>query len=171
MQVDFYFQLLRRFHPDTLSQSLRASVRNFIKETNLDTYARLSEIYDFVAGCDPRDVSSIQTFARRMRERVDIHSAGLLTRGQRVLNWLEDTYAKKAAGLFGPAPAPPEVSPRVTRRDDVPEIPGLEFTRPGSGWEEVDLFGVSQAPVPYRVYQARLAEYKESKERANACTS
>src|ERR1019366_7783200 len=55
MQVDFCYQLLRRFHPDTLSQSLRAATRNFVKETNLDTYALLSEIYDFVAAADPHD--------------------------------------------------------------------------------------------------------------------
>ena len=169
MQVDFYYQLLRRFHPDTLSQSLRASVRNFIKETNLDTYARLSEIYDFVKSGNPHDSSAIRAFARHMRERVDIHSGDLLTRGQRVLNWLEDAYARKSAGLTGPAPAPPEPPVSPDRHAYAPEIPGLEFTRPGSGWEDVDLFGVSQAPVPYRVYQARLADFVESQERRKAC--
>jgi hypothetical protein len=169
MQVDFYFQLLRRFHPDTLSQALRAGVRNFIKETNLDTYARLSEIYDFVAFADVRDSSAIRLFARHMRERVDIHSSDLLARGQRVLNWLEDAYARKSAGLTGPPPAPPEVRAGSDRHPSAPEIPGLEFIRPGSGWENVDLFGVSQAPVPYRVYQARLAEYVEAQQRGNAC--
>jgi len=169
MQVDFYFQLLRRFHPDTLSQTLRANVRNFIKETNLDTYARLSEIYDFVASCDPRDSSEIRVFARQMRERVDDHSADLLARGQRVLNWLEDAYARKSAGVTGAPPAPPEVLPASDRHPSTPEIPGLEFIRPGWGWENVDLFGVSQAPVPYRVYQARLAEYVEASQRGKAC--
>ena len=169
MQVDFYFQLLRRFHPDTLSQSLRAAVRNFIKQTNLDTYARLSEIYDFVAAGDPQDAAAIRDFARRMRERVDIHSSGLLTRGQRVLNWLEDAYARKSAGLPGPPAPPPEMSAPVDQ-PVAPVIPGLEFIQAGSGWEQVDLFGVAQAPVPYRVYQARLAEYRESQQaRACAC--
>ena len=168
MQVDFYFQLLRRFHPDTLSQSLRATVRNFIKETNLDTYARLSEIYDFVRTGDPRDATAIRAFARQMRERVDNHSANLLTRGQRVLNWLEDAYARKSAGLTGPPPPPPEAQAGPDRNIDAPEIPGLEFIRRGSGWEDVDLFGVSQAPVPYRVYKARLAEYVEA-EKGKAC--
>ena len=162
MQVDFCYQLLRRFHPDTLSQSLRAATRNFVKETNLDTYALLSEIYDFVSTSDPQDLSAVRAFAAGMRERVDAHSGGLLTRGQRVLNWLEDAYARKSAGLSGPPPAPPEEHSRTGRNVSPPEIPGLEFIRLGSGWENVDLFGVSQAPVPYRVYQARLAEYLES---------
>ena len=169
MQVDFCFQLLRRFHPETLSQSLRAAVRNFIKETNLDTYARLSEIYDFVASCDPRDSSAISAFAVQMRERVDLHSADLLVRGQRVLNWLDDSYARKCAGLPGPAPAPPERTAAPSVPASAPEIPGLEFIRPGAGWEDVDLFGISQAPVPYRVHQARLAEYVQSQHRGNVC--
>lgn len=171
MQVDFYFQLLRRFYPGALSQTLRASVRNFIKETNLDTYTRLSEIYDFIAACDPADSHAVRTFALGMRERVDRHSAGLATRGERVLNWLEDAYSRKAAGLPGYTPAPDE--PAVGESQPQPssaEIPGLEFIRPGSGWEFVDLFGVSRAPVPYHVFKARLADHqRESGE--NACAS
>jgi hypothetical protein len=33
-----YFQLLRRFHPQVLNETLRAAVRTFIKRTNLDTH-------------------------------------------------------------------------------------------------------------------------------------
>jgi len=172
MQIDFCYQLLRRFHAEVLSQSLRAAARNFIKETNLDTYARLSEIYDFVASVSTApDCSAIRAFAGRMRERVDAHSADLLARGQRVLNWLEDAYARKSAGLPGPPPAPPEQYATHDRSSGRPEIPGLEFTRPGSGWEDVDLFGVSRAPVPYRVFQARLAESNQSQETSHACAS
>ena len=171
MQVDFCFQLLRRFYPEALSQSLRAASRNFIKETNLDTFARLSEIYDFVASGDARDSSAIRSFASRMRERVDEHSGDLLTRGQRVLNWLEDAYSRISAGLPGMSPIPPETCGGPDRRVYSPEIPGLEFIRPGSGWEDVDFFRVSQAPVPYRVYKARLAEYTESQGSERACAS
>ena len=101
MQVDFYFQLLRRFHPEMLSETLRAAVRNFIKQTNLDTYERVCEIYDYVARCNPSDYARIRTFARELRERVDCHSRGLLTRGERVLNCLEATYAHRKAGFDG----------------------------------------------------------------------
>jgi hypothetical protein len=160
MQVDFYFQLLRRFHPELLTQTLRAAVRNFIKQTNLDTFERASEIYDFVAGCDPADEAALRVFARQLRARVDLHSRELLIRGERVLNWLEDTYGRKASGLAGPAPVPPDagLGLAATERPPVPSIPGLEFTQPGHGWENVDLFGVSNAPVPYSVFRARLAE-------------
>jgi radical SAM superfamily enzyme YgiQ (UPF0313 family) len=164
MQVDFYFQLLRRFHPEMLSQKLRAGVRNFIKQTNLDTYERVCEIYDYVAGCDPLDQGAIRTFAREQRERVDHHSSSLLARGERILNWLEATYARKQAGLTGAAPAPTEepVSRGWSEEPDPPEIPGLEFIRRGTGWDKIDLFGVSRAPVPYEVFRLRLAEQNES---------
>jgi hypothetical protein len=39
--VDFTFQLLRRFYPEVLNQTLRGAVRNFIKQANLDTYYHL----------------------------------------------------------------------------------------------------------------------------------
>jgi radical SAM superfamily enzyme YgiQ (UPF0313 family) len=164
MQVDFYFQLLRRFHPEMLSQTMRSAVRNFIKQTNLDTYERLCEIYDFVAACDPGDDAAIRSFARDQRTRVDRHSAGLLVRGERLLNWLEATYARKQAGLRGPA-QPPVDEPAEnfpTTTPNVPDIPGLEFIRPGAGWEQVDLFGVARAPVPYDVFRLRLSEFKRS---------
>jgi radical SAM superfamily enzyme YgiQ (UPF0313 family) len=172
MQVDFYFQLLRRFHPELLTQTLRAAVRNFIKQTNLDTYERCCEIYDYVALCDPADDVALRAFARDLRARVDLHSRELLIRGERVLNWLEDTYARKAAGIAGPAPVPPDagVSRAETEQPPVPCIPGLEFIQPGRGWEAVDLFGVSHAPVPYNVFRARLAE-EERTGQPVACAS
>ena len=55
MQVDFYYHLLGIFHKDLLSRSLRPAVRNFIRQTNLDTYMRLCQIYDFVESVDPGD--------------------------------------------------------------------------------------------------------------------
>jgi anaerobic magnesium-protoporphyrin IX monomethyl ester cyclase len=173
MQVDFYFQLLRRFHPEMLSQTMRAAVRNFIKQTNLDTYERMAEIYDFVADCDPLDHSAVAAFARNQRERVDRHSGNLLGRGERILNWLDATYARKQAGLCGPAPVPAEPASAQHESTDVtpPSIPGLEFIRPGSGWELVDLFGVSRAPVPYEVFRNRLAEQNRNAEGEAVCVN
>ncbi len=173
MQVDFYFQLMRRFHPEMLSQAMRARVRNFIKQTNLDTYERISEIYDYVVGCDPLDHAAIASFARSQRGKVDRQSAGLLVRGERILNWLDATYARKQAGLSGPAAAPPEeAAPQHEPTTAIPPtIPGLEFTRPGSGWETIDLFGVSRAPVPYEVFRNRLAEQNRTAGDSAVCAS
>jgi len=160
MQVDFYFQLLRRFHLELLTETLRSNVRNFIKQTNLDTYQCCCEIYDFVANADPGNEVALRSFAREMRTRVDRHSRELLVRGERLLNWLEDIYARHASGLPGSVPTPPEPFGfgEEVGRTPIPTIPGLEFTRPGRGWEAVDLFGVARAPVPYHVFRARLAE-------------
>lgn len=173
MQVDFYFQLLRRFHPEMLNLKLRAAIRNFIKDTNLDTYERLCEIYDFAAESDPLDQISIREFARDQRQRVDRHSSNLRIHGERILNWLEATYARKRAGLRGPAPAPCEepISSSQPEVSAIPVIPGLECIRPGSGWEKVDLFGVSRAPVPYDVFRLRLAERNHDGDPAPASAS
>ena len=108
MQVDFYFQLMRRFRPELLTQTLRAAARNFIKQTNLDTYERCCEIYDFIANCDPADEVTLRGFAREARVRVDQHSRELMVRGERIVNCLEDTYARKISGLPYNAPAAPE---------------------------------------------------------------
>ncbi|MGO9976912.1 MAG: B12-binding domain-containing radical SAM protein [Solirubrobacteraceae bacterium] len=156
MQVDFYLQLLRRFYPVVVSQQLRATVRNFIKETNLDTYERCSEIYDFVEACSPTDELELRSFARSMRLRVDRRSRDLLVRGQRILNWLEDCYTGHVAGRAGPAPVPDLVSNGTAAGAGA--VPGLDYTKPGFGWENVDLFGVSFAPVPYEVLRSRLSQ-------------
>jgi radical SAM superfamily enzyme YgiQ (UPF0313 family) len=95
MQVDFYFQLLRRFHPDVLTQTLRGAVRNFIKQTNIDTYQHLCEIYDFVENVNTNDQITIQSFAKNMREIVDEHSRKLYAQGENVLAWLNDVYDQR----------------------------------------------------------------------------
>lgn len=95
MQVDFYFQLLRRFYPEILTQTLRGNVRNFIKQTNLDTYQCLCEIYDFVVDVDTNNDLKIETFAREMREHVDRRSNDLKAQGESILSWMNDEYEKQ----------------------------------------------------------------------------
>jgi radical SAM superfamily enzyme YgiQ (UPF0313 family) len=164
MQVDFYFQLMRRFRPELLTQTLRAAARNFIKQTNLDTYERLCEIYDFIAACDPADVAALREFAREARQRIDRQGRELMVRGERIVNCLEDTYAGRVSGVPYNALAGPEPLGLDSAKEHIPThvMPGLEFTGPGSGWETVDLFGVARAPVPYNLFRARLAEEKRT---------
>jgi hypothetical protein len=166
MQVDFFFQLMRRFRPELLTQTLRAAARNFIKQTNLDTSERCCEIYDFVANWDPADEVTLRGFARDARLRVDQHSRELMVRGERIVNCLEDTYARKISGIPYNALAAHEPLGFDSAKADIPTpvIPGLEFTRPGSGWETVDLFGVARAPMPYNIFRARLAEDRRTSE-------
>lgn len=148
MQVDFYFQVLRRFHPELLTQSLRGAVRNFIKLTNLDTYECLCRIYDFVAKTDPTDYVRIRGFAREMREQVDERSRDLLARGEQILNWLETTYERRQQG-------PVEIPKMPTVGSRYPYLPmqAAEASRVNP----FDPLGLIPVPIPYEVFKARLA--------------
>jgi hypothetical protein len=94
MRLDLYFQLARRFHPELATQALRASVRNFIKRTNLDTYECLSEIYDFATTVRPDDHLVIHGFARMMRDKVERRGMRLNAEGERIFGLLADRYAR-----------------------------------------------------------------------------
>jgi hypothetical protein len=97
MQVDFCFQLLRRFYPQVLTESLRSKVRSFIKRTNVDTHEALCEIYDFIVATNPRDHVRTRGFARYMREEVDARSAVLHAEGERILRLLQESYEHGAS--------------------------------------------------------------------------
>jgi hypothetical protein len=155
MQVDFYFQLLRRFHPELLSETLRASVRNFIKATNLDTYECLSRIFDHVSVADPADAAKSLAFSREMRERIDERSRELLATGERIIAWLEATYEARDRG-----PVPPPEAPGPLARSGA-AVP----SRPGSGWNSpFDPLGLTPVPIPYEVWSARRAAEREGRE-------
>jgi len=162
MQVDFYFQLLRRFHPEALTQSLRAAVRNFIKLTNLDTYECICRIYDFVAKADPADQVRLRTFAAELRERVDERSTQLLARGECILHWLESTYERRESGPveIPEMPFSGAVPIQTTRRTEA--APANPF----------DPLGLTPVPIPYDVFKARLnAERRERCEPPAVCAN
>jgi anaerobic magnesium-protoporphyrin IX monomethyl ester cyclase len=147
MQVDFYFQLLRRFHPELLTQSLRAAVRNFIKLTNLDTYECICGIYDFVSGSNPSDQVKLRAFAAELRERVDERSIQLLARGESILHWLEATYANRESG-------PVEVPD--LRACTGPACPATTERSQSARANPFDPLGLTPVPIPYEVFRARL---------------
>jgi radical SAM superfamily enzyme YgiQ (UPF0313 family) len=161
MQVDFSFQLLRRFHPEVLSESMRAAVHNFIKITNLDTYERLCEIYDYVAAADPEDQIAIRGFARQMRARVDEASADLHGRGQQILDALTRAYESHGQSgspqeIMQYPPRSPSGASRPTPYSgsaslDGPECAGLVPNEPG--W-----FGVLPNPIPYQEFKKHMAD-------------
>jgi anaerobic magnesium-protoporphyrin IX monomethyl ester cyclase len=163
MQVDFYYQILRRFYPDLVSQTLRASVRNFIKRTNLDTYERLSEIYDYVVGADIADQVAHRGFAQEMRHRVDAGSAELRTEGERLLAWMESAYEAHVADR-----PRPEAAAVVTSRMPVLDMrpmpyAGLEsfgtvesHVPDAQAVDRLGLFGLVPAPIPYEEFRRRI---------------
>ena len=163
MQVDFYFQLLRRFHPELLSQTMRAAVRNFIKQTNLDTYECLCRIYDLVMSGDPLDQVRNQAIAVEMRQQVDQRSLKLRMNGERILDWLTATYDRKTdwaqrveeperpSELFAPFPATPyrglenlaELEPCPASQEEA--LAQALFPRPAQ-------------PVPYDLFKRQMAK-------------
>jgi anaerobic magnesium-protoporphyrin IX monomethyl ester cyclase len=162
MQVDFYFQLLRRFHPELLTQTLRAAVRNFIKLTNLDTYECICRIFDFVAKTDPGDQVRLRGFASELRERIDERSLDLLARGESILNWLETAYARRESG---PVEMPEMPLARTNSQNSLAE------TLEPRGRNPLDPLGLIPVPIPYDVFRARLnAERTDTPQPASCAT-
>lgn len=165
MQVDFYFQLLRRFYPEVLTQSLRASVRNFIKQTNIDTYRCLCKIYDFVAMIYPLDYVAIRGFAREMREIVDERSIELHAQGESILHWLNDSYEHRGLGtrILRPEPTTAEISFLDLRPVPYHGMRELGSATPEPRISGIDLFGITPAAIPYHVFKSRMNQQKEER--------
>jgi anaerobic magnesium-protoporphyrin IX monomethyl ester cyclase len=169
MQVDFYFQLLRRFNPEVLKQTLCGTVRSFIKQTNLDTYMHLCQIYDFVTTVDPDNQVTIRSFARDMRQLVDERSRQLRAQGEDIQNQLGEAYkhpGRKIKALYTPtAGAGLQLlggMARPYRSSDSPKE--LEFgVRAIKSQASPELLGIAPAPMPYRIFREQLA--KQNQER------
>lgn len=172
MQVDFHFQLLRRFHPEVLTQTLRGVVRNFIKQTNMDTYQCLCQIYDFVVSVDTNDHVMIRGFAREMRERVDERSKELYAQGEHILSWLNEAYKRRGQRIkvpSVPARVPSKVRPPFLGCSPVPyhgldSMREVEFVAPEVGWmDRANLLGIAPVPIPYNTFKSRLAQQKKGR--------
>jgi radical SAM superfamily enzyme YgiQ (UPF0313 family) len=146
MQVDFMYQLLRRFHPELVSEGLRADVRNFIKRTNLDTFACLARIYDFAAAADPTDTAGMWRFAERMRQRVDEAGEELRTEGERLLDGMQRLYDERE-------------HPRDAAEEAAAEEPAGPDGAPAAlaGGSAIDWLGLGGQPVPYEDFKRRMA--------------
>ena len=166
MQVDFYYSLLRRFYPAVLTQTLRATVRSFVKETNLDTYRWLCEIYDFVSATNPQDHVLIRAFARELRSQVDEASRRLLVKGERILRQLETTYEERGE-VTSPLPPLLETSLsfavcRPAPYRTVNDVEALEFvSSEDSKPSRLGMFGVLPAPIPYDEFMKQLGQPAE----------
>ena len=132
-----------------LTQRLRAAVRNFIKQTNLDTYECLAQIYDLIEALeDPRDMVAIKGFALAMRNEVDARSEQLRQDGERILKWLEDTYTTQ-----GHVPPPQRMQHAAL------------WPAPASheGFDLSALLGAGNPPIPYSEFAAQLAAADSAK--------
>jgi radical SAM superfamily enzyme YgiQ (UPF0313 family) len=155
MEVDFSFQLLRRFYPEVLNQGLRSEVRSFIKETNIDTYRHLSQIYDLVTAIEPDDDKAVRGAMTAMRRRVDFGGAQLRSKGEWVLESLRRAHGEdKSPGR------------QVIIRNEGTPISYLESAiipyagrGDAAGWASADqqgFFGMLRHPMPYEEFRRQL---------------
>jgi anaerobic magnesium-protoporphyrin IX monomethyl ester cyclase len=155
MEVDFSFQLLRRFYPEILSQELRSEVRSFIKETNIDTYRCLCRIYDIVTAIQPDDEKAIRGAMATMRQRVDQGGVELRSRGEWILQRLRRAYAERESGgrevvFWKDAPAIPFLESALAPYE------GAERGVSSSASNHHSIFGMLRQPIPYEEFRRQL---------------
>jgi anaerobic magnesium-protoporphyrin IX monomethyl ester cyclase len=152
MQVDFTFQLLRRFYPDTLTETLRAAVRNFIKRTNLDTYQHLAAIYDAVVGMDPTDAAAVQSIAQTVRARVDANGRDLYRQGEQILAWLNAVYEQRETGVSVQPPPAALAAPDAqmpAAQMGAAQMPAAQMPAAQMPAATANLSFLNVSPVPY----------------------
>ena len=161
MEVDFSFQLLRRFHPELLSQELRSEVRSFIKETNIDTYRCLSRVYDIALAIDPADQLAAHSAMREMRLRVDEGGLDLRARGERILERLRHAWEGRGEGQPRADLATAGVSDiSFGNLGAIPYAGLASLSQADIEASGVGLFGPLRTPIPYAEFKRRL-EAKE----------
>ncbi len=157
MEVDFSFQLLRRFQPELLSQGLRSEVRSFIKETNLDTYRCLSHIWDMVHTLDSSDEEGVKAAMRGMRQRVDEGGLGLRSRGEQTLERLRRVYDRQERDQVAIDDAPAGLSGIGIFGGGAVPYSGIEsVARSGADPLGLGFFGALRTPLPYAEFRKQL---------------
>lgn len=164
MEVDFSFQLLRRFHPELLSEELRSEVRSFIKETNIDTYRCLSRIYDIVETLDPDDQEALKIAMRGMRMRVDNGGTDLRGRGERILKRLQRAWEMQKREMALPYRINTDIGLPFTGGGFVPYAGIESLARLGFDPVRLGLFGIGSTPVTYEEFSRQL-EYERQEGR------
>ncbi len=155
MEVDFTFQLLRRFQPEVLNQELRSEVRSFIKETNIDTYRHLSRIYDIVVGLAPDDEKAVRGAMAEMRHRIDSSGSELRSEGEWVLRGLRRAHGEGKLGSRQEGFLNEEVSIPCLDQGIVPYA-GRGIVAPRPANEESGFIGMLRHPIPYEEFRRQL---------------
>jgi hypothetical protein len=156
MEVDFSFQLLRRFHPELLSEELRSDVRSFIKETNIDTHRCLSRIYDLVQTIDPDDKEALRIAMKSMRVRVDNGGVELRGSGERILQRLRRTWEAQKPDLSMGNGFGTNIGLPISGGGSVPYAGIESLSRQEFDPVRQGLFGISGAPVSYGEFSRML---------------
>ena len=157
MEVDFSFQLLRRFQPELLSQGLRSEVRSFIKETNIDTYRCLSQIWDMVQALDPSDEEGVKAAMRSMRQRVDGAGIGLRAKGESVLAQLRRVHDRQEQEpVLIDAPTSTTGTGILGTGTALPYTGVESLVKSGDDPLGLGFFGALRTPVPYAEFRKQL---------------
>ncbi|KIH77978.1 Radical SAM superfamily enzyme YgiQ, UPF0313 family [Geoalkalibacter ferrihydriticus] len=156
MEVDFSYLLLRRFFADRISEELRAEVRAFIKETNIDTYRHLCRIYDLVQAIDPADRLAVNDAMRSLRRSVDERGVALRAQGERILARLQATYEGHTAPVHTPVAYGEQnlaslLDGLLLRSGEEAEA-DYSFETDGA----FNFFGALKRPIPYDQFKSRL---------------
>jgi anaerobic magnesium-protoporphyrin IX monomethyl ester cyclase len=173
MQVDFYFHVLKRFHPDRLTESLRGAVRNFIKRTNLDTYQFLGLIYDFITANDPHDRTSIWNYARELRVMVDERSRELHALGESILKSLDSAYEHgkqkpqiRINSLDRDTTHP--VGSSLIPYEDLDSLKHLDSANSEAPrFGTLGPFNLVSAPIPYHQFRRKLDKVRTEEQEGN----
>jgi radical SAM superfamily enzyme YgiQ (UPF0313 family) len=157
MQVDFYLQLLRRFFPEVVTETLRGCCKSFIKETNLDTFRHLCHVFDFVKESDPHDSTGNRHFAEEMRRQVDATGLTLRYQGELLVDQLAAAQAGRAVrpgsrhlGRVAHGPVLDDQSTGYRAGE------GARFLGAGLSADR-GILGPLPSPIPYPVLKDRLA--------------
>jgi radical SAM superfamily enzyme YgiQ (UPF0313 family) len=153
MQVDFYYQLLRRFFPEVLNQTLRSYVKNFIKRTNLDTYNLLSRIYDFVVSVDNPSSEDGQKFAFEMRYLVDNNSRKLRKQGEHIIAMLDSAFKRKDI-CYKESDSQSFKVPEVLEIDsEIADPYENKNILSGTGYSLDQILNLGSKPIPYHKFK------------------
>jgi anaerobic magnesium-protoporphyrin IX monomethyl ester cyclase len=156
MEVDFSFQLLRRFHPNLLSQELRAEVRSFIKETNIDTYRSLSRIWDIVRAINLEDQKAIHAAMRAVRQRVDDGGIFLRAKGERILERLRQVCSGGVEEQSEPTAVEGAFGFTSAGGVAIPYTGVASLAREGADPVGLAFFGALRRPIPYEEFKQRM---------------
>jgi len=102
MKLDYYYHILRHFHPDRATSSLEKRVKGLICELNLNSAELLTELLDFA--CSEHDRASTADFAARLAAERDRFDAGAAGRAASLIEEMRGLAAGRRPGAKGLLP-------------------------------------------------------------------
>ena len=102
LSLGYYWHLLRQFHPKAMSPSLHARTLETIRQVNLDSVARMSEIVEFAESPRSLDPAAFEDFTQIVLEEVERANRKLEPRVAEV----SQAISNAVRGVARPRPLP-----------------------------------------------------------------